>query len=608
MRIVCMFLGITLYFSGCSTNYLLMDKDEFNRYRKRISDEHRVMYYKVIYTINDNGTLLENTHFILLVGKNIHSLEGSLFSITDGSGVKLKKYAARHCKLDGSTTSFSKGDLLEVLLSNRSRISEEKLLHLPVKSKMKPGDLFEQVSISENKQAPFGIKFYPNIFGDDIEYAECEIRIPADVSLNYKVINDTVNPSVMQEENQKIYYFKWKNRSVKKNKSEYAYKNQSPAVYAQAVIRTKNGNLYNYSWKDFGNWYLNLIEDRVIANDRIKRFAVSITKDATSNIEKLDAIFAYCQKNIRYEQVYLKYGEYIPNKAEIILERKYGDCKDYSTLIYTLARSLNIPVDFALCYRGRGIKFYDNFAMDQFNHVIIHFRNNDRDYWYDATNRTGLPGLTTPDLINQQALVIKPGNSELITIKDDHENLFFLTGNIICGKKDISGHFKISLCSQYAIDFFYYDYYYNREDMLNLLMHWLQYSLNENIIIKKLNWAQTLNEFIVDLDCSIPNVIVNIGENCFLSFDRIFPSLLPKEYPQEDSEPFFYYPKFSHVKMAIDMENFISDYPGGQNSRWDLSFNFSPGPYKNQEGDKIKKEIENIKNAMGKKYKRNVLP
>ena len=100
----------------------------------------------------------------------------------------------------------------------------------------------------------------------------------------------------------------------------------------------------------------------------------------------MDAIFEYCQKNVRYEQVYLDFGEIIPNISTVIFDKKFGDCKDYAILIYTMAKCADLDPHFAICYRGRRRMMIEEIPVSQFNHAFIHFKYQGNDYWYDGEN------------------------------------------------------------------------------------------------------------------------------------------------------------------------------------------------------------------------------
>ncbi|HEX2964064.1 MAG TPA: transglutaminase-like domain-containing protein, partial [Ignavibacteriales bacterium] len=446
-------------------------------------------------------------------------------------------------------------DLLTGNSSSNGVIHERTAYSLPLGEKNQEGDFVEFIYSVKEGFPSLGLSFSPAEAGMKADEVVLEIIVPDSYKLQYKSVNGSTTPAVSQKENNTAYTFRWTNYKNKPYSSPFEKLNNEPEIIASF---SRLGENAAGSWVEFGNWYLDLISDKIKPNDEIKALAEDLTRGLTDPKEKMDAIFNYCQKNIRYEQVYIQGGEFIPNDCSLILKRKFGDCKDYSAIIYTLAKCAGVNASLALCFRGRGVEFYD-IPASQFNHAIVHYFYKGKDYWYDGTNRISEAGLTTFDLANQTALVIEKDNSRPVKIAENEMNLFSITGEL---KEDGNGflaELKLSFAKQYAIDFLYPDIFLNRTDMKDYITHWIKENLSRNISVSEMKWNKGNDgTFEVFLNGKLPNSFTRIAPACYTSFCKIFPDLFYDGTLDKDDE-LFYFPKFNRISLALQI-------PGMQNT------------------------------------------
>ena len=328
-----------------------------------------------------------------------------------------------------------------------------------------------------------------------------------------------------------------------------------------------------------------------------------ITKESSNPKEKMDAILNYCQKNIRYEQVYFENGEIIPNSCSEILKNKFGDCKDYSLLIYSLAKAAGINAKLALSYRGRGLEFFPTISVDQFNHMLVYLNFNGKDYWYDGTNRTGIPGITTTDLINQKALILDKDNSRLINIDEYPENNLIVKGNLSAQDEDLKGNLEISFQGQYAINLFYAKFNSNKGAFAQVLDKWLKKNLNHSIIVQNLSWSEDKDKFIVNVKCDIPNSILSVDNIRYVSLKKIIPEIIPlKEGILKPSEV-FYYPYYDKVKIDLKLENLAGLNDDQKFYNIYYNYHLSPGPFNKNDAKKFVKDYNTVLEQFNKNIK-----
>ena len=572
-----LFIGlVSIHCSGpfLSSSYV-------NSFKNNMRGRSKFLFYDKEIAVTKNEKMLETVHSIYYVGENANAIP-DIFYVYDGSIEKLVDVNFKIIKSNGSERKFNKRNMEWVNLSNQHIVSKSGAYFLSLSTELNSGDLIEMVSVHEHELGFLGSRFSLSDF-DFAQNVSCTYKLPNDYKLIYKVKNDNLNPTISNIDGKKVYKFMWDEYGLIENQDLLSKNNVSPILLAQ-IVKQKEGsktNLNINSWQDFGNVFLEKIKNKIDI-ENAEFLAMEITKGLQSDKEKMDAISEYCQKNIRYEQVYLEHGEIIPNEYRSIVERKFGDCKDYSIAMYTLAKSIGLQPHLALCYRGRGKEFYPDIPVTQFNHMILHYQNDTNHVWYDGTNRTGKSGVVSRDLINQTALVIEKNNSRLIKIEESSENNLEIVADLSSIKNKLKGEIKIKLSSQFAIDMLFAQLYLTEERMLDYLKEWCNRTLNKDIVIKTMKWHSEESEFCILLNCEIPSSIVQIDKYCYTNLSRIFPELFPTEVHIEDTKSLFYFPGYNNVTMNLNIRNlFLVDQDFSENDksyRYKYEYYLNPGP------------------------------
>jgi len=92
------------------------------------------------------------------------------------------------------------------------------------------------------------------------------------------------------------------------------------------------------------------------------------------------------QDDFRYLSVSLNFGGQIPTPPHVVLQRRYGDCKDLSLLLTELLNALGIPARPVLVAADWRKVVADMLPMPNlFNHVIVEFVLGGKTVWVDAT-------------------------------------------------------------------------------------------------------------------------------------------------------------------------------------------------------------------------------
>jgi hypothetical protein len=126
----------------------------------------------------------------------------------------------------------------------------------------------------------------------------------------------------------------------------------------------------NADWKAMGKWYLNLVGQRVDASPEIKQEVATLTGSRVTVLQKMQAIAAFVQHDIRYVGIWLGIGGFQPHSAPEVFSHRYGDCKDKATLVRSMLREIGVDSYHVVINDRRGTVTGDMPAHSGFNHMI----------------------------------------------------------------------------------------------------------------------------------------------------------------------------------------------------------------------------------------------
>lgn len=144
-------------------------------------------------------------------------------------------------------------------------------------------------------------------------------------------------------------------------------------------------------WADFRSWYKSAIEGFSKPDDRVKELAAELTKGKKTRDEKIRAVFNYVADSIRYVN-YVSGESWLPNRPQISLARKQGDCDDKAMLLITLLEAIGIQATEVLIqtrYAGQSALLRsEKVAIPLFDHGIAYLPAKDGApaMWLDATS------------------------------------------------------------------------------------------------------------------------------------------------------------------------------------------------------------------------------
>ena len=138
-------------------------------------------------------------------------------------------------------------------------------------------------------------------------------------------------------------------------------------------------------WDDVASWADTLFQVREVVSEEFRNLVARLRGKPTPE-ERVANALAFVQSEIRYFSVSLGESSHRPSQPDLVLQRRYGDCKDKSLLLISLLKELNIPSR-AVLLQSQGRKTLSKSlpSPQLFDHVIVQVTLNGRAFYLDPT-------------------------------------------------------------------------------------------------------------------------------------------------------------------------------------------------------------------------------
>ena len=285
------------------------------------------------------------------------------------------------------------------------------------------------------------------------------LRLSSDKPFRWKSINCQLEPDILVEGETKTYLWHY---------------GQTPAireVVGQPSVSELAAQLQFSSvdsWDAVAKWYADLAQDRYTTDANVEELAQQLAQDATSKLDKAHRLYNFVASQIRYVSIQLGQGAYQPTPADQVLKKRYGDCKDKSTLLISLLSQVGISAYPALLspspYEAVDL---DLPSVGQFSHLIVAVPRTEvqqlkgqkmesRYLWLDPTASSCQFGVLPASNQGRTALVVKDeqANFARLPVSPPETNHLSIRTDLRI-QSDGSTHGQISILptGQYDLDY-----------------------------------------------------------------------------------------------------------------------------------------------------------
>ena len=145
------------------------------------------------------------------------------------------------------------------------------------------------------------------------------------------------------------------------------------------------------SWDAVGKAEFALADPKSQPDDKVRALADDVTKGITDRRAQAAAIFDWVATNIRYYEIILNQGGWMPHPAGDILKNRYGDCKDHATLMRAMLRAKGIDSEYVLINAMNKVFAAYQIPISSFDHMILYLP--EFDSYADPTSSTASLGV-----------------------------------------------------------------------------------------------------------------------------------------------------------------------------------------------------------------------
>ena len=300
--------------------------------------------------------------------------------------------------------------------------------------------------------------------GVPVVKSELKISFPREMSVKYVIKGNDKDKVQFTEENRRgeiTYTFSIKNMPGEKRYAD-APDNSYYALHVIFYIekyQNETGVTVNYLSNTDDLYKLNHSFLKGINKEispELKQVVDSIIKNISSPEEKARRIYKWVQKNIKYVAFEDGMGGFIPRDASLVCTRRFGDCKDMSSILTVMLNAGGVPAYYTWIGTRHLPYHYSETPLPIVdNHMISTIRLNDQYLFLDGTDDNCIFGMPSEMIQGKEALVaINDTAYKILTVPVPAKEKNILVDSTFLELTDngIKGNIKLNLSGYYAMD------------------------------------------------------------------------------------------------------------------------------------------------------------
>lgn len=240
------------------------------------------------------------------------------------------------------------------------------------------------------------------------------LEVDNDIEIGYKLFHDEgADIKFTKEKKRKKTIYTWEAKDSEPFKYELArpgilYTAPHIAIFIKQYEGAKQDAYLLGTVDDLFQYYQGFVDGvNNEVNDELIKIANSVTAPYDTEEEKVKAIYYWVKDNIKYIAYENGYEGFIPREANLVCERKFGDCKDMSSIITAMCSSVGISNVYLTWIGSRDIPYtYAELPTPSVdNHMIAAYVKGDEVIFLDATDQKTRYGLPSSFIQGKEALI-----------------------------------------------------------------------------------------------------------------------------------------------------------------------------------------------------------
>ncbi|HTD94040.1 MAG TPA: transglutaminase-like domain-containing protein [Chitinophagaceae bacterium] len=401
-----------------------------------------------------------------------------------------------------------------------------------------------------------------------------EFKVPDWVSIDFKALNfDGYKIEKVQTKKGGYTNYIFRMTDVPAYSSEFKQIGRAftdPHIIIQVKsFESKGESLQGFDkTSDVYNWNNRLYKMAGNDPEKIKATLAKITAGATTDLDKIKAIYYWVQDKIRYIAYEDGYSGYIPASAQDVLSNKYGDCKGMANLLTEFLKLSGYDAHFTWI-GTRSIPYSQSMpALCVNNHAITTLYYKGKEYFLDATEKYVSFGENAYRIQGKEAMVSNGDKYDIKTVPltTGNEHKIFTRADFTLNNELLKGNIQVTLTGneRKAFHQVYHDLpSSSRQEFLN---GYLEFN-NDNVQASEVKTSDLNNREIpvtISGNIDLINYVQTIAGDKYINLD-FFPKTLERYMPDEKRKAgydFDYVLSFEdEFSLTIPAGNKFSDIP-----------------------------------------------
>ena len=308
----------------------------------------------------------------------------------------------------------------------------------------------------------------PLYFGNFYPIKNKKVTLVADKEINFRFKEfNTEGYSIAfkKEEKRNSNIYTWEIKDVDEIKYESSvptYKKVLPHI-VPIITSYKNKNnevkVLN-DVADLYNWYYSMVKDinQQPTDTALVSLVNDITKDSKTDLEKVRAIYYWTQQNIKYIAFEYALGGFIPREANDVFNKKYGDCKDNSSILFEMLKIAGLKGNLTWIGTRKIPYTYTELPTPMVdNHMILSYTEGNKTYFLDATGRYLALEMPSSFIQGKEALIGDGEGKfriETVPVMSPQTNSYKESSRLSIKDNQLIGKGETTLSGYYKIDFY----------------------------------------------------------------------------------------------------------------------------------------------------------
>lgn len=364
------------------------------------------------------------------------------------------------------------------------------------------------------------------------------VVVPNDIAIKYVVENDPKGLFQFSvEKRRKETIYKWALKNIQPIDDNFGdapsglYFEPTVIVYVASYQGSAGTQSFLSSTDDLYKWDAGFLKELNVTQDAgLVKIVDSIIADKKTEIEKAKSIYRWVQQNLRYVAFENGLEGFRPRQAADICNKRYGDCKDMSSIITQMLRIAGIKAYYTWIGTRELPYDYTDLPLPLVNNHMISTANIDGKWIFlDGTDPTATFGVPPSGIQNKEALISindKEYKILRVPIIPAEKNVMTDTTYISFTDNGIKGHENVTYYGYDGEDVYGTLMYSNEEETKDYVKKRMGKASNKfilgNYTITRVNPEENIANIAADFE--IPGYGKKIGDEYYinLNLEKIF--------------------------------------------------------------------------------------